>query len=154
MSAAKIRTLVFFFQAEAGIRDNLGTGVQTCALPISRAAEARRRSGCAPRPRPPRGSCRRCRWTGRTGALNGCSSTARPLARAPRALLLLAGGAVCYTARHAPHEKVHQEPQQGEEAGPEAEAGPAQEKPAPRNARAVERRISGPSSRRRAAGGA
>src|SRR5687767_15313897 len=28
---------VFFFQAEDGIRDKLVTGVQTCALPISRA---------------------------------------------------------------------------------------------------------------------
>src|SRR5258708_24167908 len=27
--------LVFFFQAEDGIRDDLVTGVQTCALPIS-----------------------------------------------------------------------------------------------------------------------
>src|SRR5438552_17270762 len=27
---------VFFFQAEDGIRDDLVTGVQTCALPISR----------------------------------------------------------------------------------------------------------------------
>src|SRR2546425_7425381 len=27
--------LVFFFQAEDGIRDKLVTGVQTCALPIS-----------------------------------------------------------------------------------------------------------------------
>ena len=26
---------VFFFQAEDGIRDDLVTGVQTCALPIS-----------------------------------------------------------------------------------------------------------------------
>ena len=26
----------FFFQAEDGIRDDLVTGVQTCALPISR----------------------------------------------------------------------------------------------------------------------
>src|SRR5947208_16687638 len=30
-----IPTLVFFFQAEDGIRDDLVTGVQTCALPIS-----------------------------------------------------------------------------------------------------------------------
>src|SRR5207244_7018583 len=30
----------FFFQAEDGIRDDLVTGVQTCALPISRAAGA------------------------------------------------------------------------------------------------------------------
>src|SRR6266536_1638083 len=28
--------IVFFFQAEAGIRDPLVTGVQTCALPILR----------------------------------------------------------------------------------------------------------------------
>src|SRR5258708_29561718 len=28
----------FFFQAEDGIRDDLVTGVQTCALPISKAA--------------------------------------------------------------------------------------------------------------------
>src|SRR5207244_7722236 len=28
-------TLIFFFQAEDGIRDDLVTGVQTCALPIS-----------------------------------------------------------------------------------------------------------------------
>src|SRR5205823_8576956 len=28
--------LLFFFQAEDGIRDKLVTGVQTCALPISR----------------------------------------------------------------------------------------------------------------------
>src|SRR2546425_3531682 len=33
----------FFFQAEDGIRDKLVTGVQTCALPISR-------RGAAPRP--------------------------------------------------------------------------------------------------------
>src|SRR5258708_31196258 len=30
--------LIFFFQAEDGIRDDLVTGVQTCALPISCAA--------------------------------------------------------------------------------------------------------------------
>src|SRR5205823_7367777 len=29
----------FFFQAEDGIRDKLVTGVQTCALPISRASQ-------------------------------------------------------------------------------------------------------------------
>src|SRR5207237_3897360 len=31
--------LVFFFQAEDGIRDSSVTGVQTCALPISTRAE-------------------------------------------------------------------------------------------------------------------
>src|SRR5258708_21804498 len=30
---------IFFFQAEDGIRDDLVTGVQTCALPISDASE-------------------------------------------------------------------------------------------------------------------
>src|SRR5207244_11319550 len=30
--------MIFFFQAEDGIRDDLVTGVQTCALPISKAA--------------------------------------------------------------------------------------------------------------------
>src|SRR5690606_40562168 len=41
--------LFFFFQAEDGIRDFHVTGVQTCALPISRRARAgTRRSGRAP----------------------------------------------------------------------------------------------------------
>src|SRR5258708_9279733 len=31
---ARTRSLFFFFQAEDGIRDDLVTGVQTCALPI------------------------------------------------------------------------------------------------------------------------
>src|SRR5688500_20073787 len=44
--------LFFFFQAEDGIRDYKVTGVQTCALPISRRSERRpyrplvRRIGC------------------------------------------------------------------------------------------------------------
>src|SRR5258708_14903875 len=35
--------LFFFFQAEDGIRDDLVTGVQTCALPISRNSRPSRR---------------------------------------------------------------------------------------------------------------
>src|SRR5258708_21428609 len=35
ISCAAHRYLLFFFQAEDGIRDDLVTGVQTCALPIS-----------------------------------------------------------------------------------------------------------------------
>src|SRR6266404_9748841 len=35
--------IIFFFQAEGGIRDKLVTGVQTCALPISRVAVSLRR---------------------------------------------------------------------------------------------------------------
>src|SRR6266581_6275838 len=46
----------FFFQAEDGIRDGRVTGVQTCALPISRCRRAHRRPGEGParvrRPRP------------------------------------------------------------------------------------------------------
>src|SRR5207244_7399000 len=45
---------VFFFQAEDGIRDDLVTGVQTCALPIWRARApggARRGDGRAREPR-------------------------------------------------------------------------------------------------------
>src|SRR5256886_937579 len=36
----EVRALFFFFQAEDGIRDLTVTGVQTCALPIYRAARA------------------------------------------------------------------------------------------------------------------
>src|SRR2546425_13195192 len=42
-------SVVFFFQAEDGIRDKLVTGVQTCALPISGGAAAGVGNG------PPRG---------------------------------------------------------------------------------------------------
>src|SRR2546425_1900414 len=38
--AATVVRLFFFFQAEDGIRDKLVTGVQTCALPISRIADS------------------------------------------------------------------------------------------------------------------
>src|SRR6266581_5271678 len=46
-----VASILFFFQAEDGIRDGRVTGVQTCALPISR---ARRRAGpgAAPLPTP------------------------------------------------------------------------------------------------------
>src|SRR5260221_192153 len=36
-------SMVFFFQAEDGIRDHCVTGVQTCALPISRGSDLRER---------------------------------------------------------------------------------------------------------------
>src|SRR2546430_12844049 len=38
MGSCAIRVSFFFFQAEDGIRDLTVTGVQTCALPISRGA--------------------------------------------------------------------------------------------------------------------
>src|SRR5260364_472012 len=43
MSLALSRLALFFFQAEDGIRDELVTGVQTCALPISGPARSWRR---------------------------------------------------------------------------------------------------------------
>src|SRR2546427_7010073 len=44
--------IFFFFQAEDGIRDLTVTGVQTCALPISRSTpEARRKGRSSRRPR-------------------------------------------------------------------------------------------------------
>src|SRR6266536_6172376 len=50
-------SIFFFFQAEDGIRDPLVTGVQTCALPISRSIGSKLSNCCAqPRKR------RRCCW--------------------------------------------------------------------------------------------
>src|SRR5438552_16855609 len=46
--------MFFFFQAEYGIRVDLVTGVQTCALPISRARRARVRVAPRARRAPPR----------------------------------------------------------------------------------------------------
>src|SRR5256885_9849221 len=43
MSASQARRSCFFFQAEDGIRDYKVTGVQTCALPISRLTRVHRR---------------------------------------------------------------------------------------------------------------
>src|SRR5437868_8102379 len=43
------RLLIFFFQAEDGIRDRNVTGVQTCALPICRRGKGRPRSCLAVR---------------------------------------------------------------------------------------------------------
>src|SRR5258708_3356725 len=40
--ALELKLVVFFFQAEDGIRDDLVTGVQTCALPIFTSAGDRR----------------------------------------------------------------------------------------------------------------
>src|SRR6266496_5192155 len=62
--------MFFFFQAEDGIRDLYVTGVQTCALPISRpcatpAGRIRARSGprAWPLPRRRRRRCTRLSWS-------------------------------------------------------------------------------------------
>src|SRR2546430_5698791 len=67
---------VFFFQAEDGIRDLTVTGVQTCALPISRARSDRPASSRVVRARPRR--VRRKRESGPAAARR------EPSARAPR----------------------------------------------------------------------
>src|SRR2546429_4470980 len=72
----------FFFQAEDGIRDVAVTGVQTCALPISRSAGTRRSwAARAPRLRTPG-------WRQRCGAPSRrrmyLRAAARPHAPAPR----------------------------------------------------------------------
>src|SRR5439155_2915708 len=57
----------FFFQAEDGIRDGHVTGVQTCALPISCGARARRRRGRARSGAPPPAHGRTRRGRDRAG---------------------------------------------------------------------------------------
>src|SRR5260370_41548659 len=96
------RLFVFFFQAEDGIRDSSVTGVQTCALPISRSSVDRAcrqggaRVGAARRD----GRTGRERRAGRRGAARGAPvrrgrvravSTRRP--RAVKARLSTDGGA-------------------------------------------------------------
>src|SRR4051812_8543208 len=61
----------------------------------------------------------------------------RLLARNPPGVCFRGGRALCYEPRHAAHEKVDQEPQQGEEAGAQAKAPAPQQGPAPRDAREV-----------------
>src|SRR2546430_12043537 len=58
--AADRRTrLFFFFQAEDGIRDLTVTGVQTCALPISRCPGPPSSRAAGPVPCPPSPRCLR-----------------------------------------------------------------------------------------------
>src|SRR2546430_12511209 len=57
---ARAQSLYFFFQAEDGIRDLTVTGVQTCALPICRAAPARRCANGAGRRSPAYPRAARC----------------------------------------------------------------------------------------------
>src|SRR5205807_6193734 len=65
--------LFFFFQAEDGIRDYKVTGVQTCALPISRPGGGTR----LPPGRPPRNPTDGT-LAGWTAALRATDSPARP----------------------------------------------------------------------------
>src|SRR5689334_24305774 len=70
--------VVFFFQAEDGIRDGTVTGVQTCALPICpalRPSSTCRLSGHTPLP---------CRHTRRRSGVAHRAVSARPAAHAER----------------------------------------------------------------------
>src|SRR5687768_17690822 len=67
--------LVFFFQAEDGIRDVAVTGVQTCALPISPRDGQGPDNVAAPSASRPR-TCRRHRNRGRTASI--CPPPRRP----------------------------------------------------------------------------
>src|SRR2546425_8571311 len=70
--------IVFFFQAEDGIRDKLVTGVQTCALPICHKGESRRCTS--------RRARAWCKWCSRDrrGPADDRHSRARPSLRAGR----------------------------------------------------------------------
>src|SRR5256885_3629608 len=63
---------VFFFQAEDGIRDYKVTGVQTCALPISRAGPSRSSARSTARASPSTGA--RTSWSTRAGSARTRSS--------------------------------------------------------------------------------
>src|SRR5436309_7541750 len=71
---------VFFFQAEDGIRDFHVTGVQTCALPISKRRAA---------PAPPNGAAERCAWPTRSARCGLESSGRTGGENSPRAASLL-----------------------------------------------------------------
>src|SRR5439155_2130171 len=65
--ARRCDPVVFFFQAEDGIRDGHVTGVQTCALPISRATLLSGGGDGATLPPPSRGRVRHDRTTHEIG---------------------------------------------------------------------------------------
>src|SRR2546429_4581466 len=68
--------MVFFFQAEDGIRDVAVTGVQTCALPISQTVSL----SAAPRQATGKGAARQARFHGKVPAvIYGRGRNAQPL---------------------------------------------------------------------------
>src|SRR5205823_11886503 len=99
---------VFFFQAEDGIRDKLVTGVQTCALPISRPRPGLRRREA---PRTTRAAARRARLPDARAGTHRClvravSEMAPPIPK-PRAWVdsrLASLLALFHETRHTPTE--------------------------------------------------
>src|SRR3989449_11045796 len=84
--------LVFFFQAEDGIRDVAVTGVQTCALPISRSSSTGQRVARRTRSRSQTGSFQPFRST--ASSCRGDRRTRRVLAFFPPSAPAL-GGFLC-----------------------------------------------------------
>src|SRR5256886_12667693 len=79
------RGLVFFFQAEDGIRDLTVTGVQTCALPISQLAGGPSAApGSSARPRAACASVRARTRGARRGAVHAAKRRSRGIAAAGR----------------------------------------------------------------------
>src|SRR5437879_13257308 len=83
--------LLFFFQAEDGIRDTSVTGVQTCALPISHGGGTRRRAPAAAGHHSTRRSRARARGRpsrgGRVGAATPADDARRILAALQQVIL-------------------------------------------------------------------
>src|SRR5206468_9882317 len=88
------------FQAEDGIRDLIVTGVQTCALPISRGVARPGRADTPPRDG-------RCAPTPHTPAARGWSLRSRGSQRAPP---LRRGGGTSRVARVAPSTPTRHRP--------------------------------------------
>src|SRR5207237_4322132 len=65
--------IIFFFQAEDGIRDSSVTGVQTCALPISNARAHRAERAARPLLCPGE-RCGRARGSARARAIRGSAA--------------------------------------------------------------------------------
>src|SRR2546430_9442719 len=81
----RVLDVVFFFQAEDGIRDLTVTGVQTCALPISTrrrqggsAIPTTRFGGCAARACSRGGPTSRSRWDGIWKTISGGRPSCAP----------------------------------------------------------------------------
>src|SRR5205823_11537577 len=82
---SKVRvSLLFFFQAEDGIRDKLVTGVQTCALPISAGSNGRLPTCPTPAPSA-NGGPRGREPSGRSACLSRGGSRRKTRTHAPRA---------------------------------------------------------------------
>src|SRR5207249_11465120 len=84
--------IVFFFQAEDGIRGRNVTGVQTCALPISRIAPIKKRARIELKPPPTRAG----------PAANHTTPRARPMTQPVAVIRLMAANRAGHSLRSEP----------------------------------------------------